>query len=170
MGALLVSYVEYSYSRYSIVADYFLRRVFAVPPFVLANFFDFLFRDAFSDWSAFAGKETPLGITFFIGEWYLGTKGTNANTNAFVYALASGGVPAYLLTILIVVAVFSYLDAVFRSRSSSPGMLFAGFLYAILLVEQAATTALLSSGVAAVIVLASLLSRRRIEIRELSPR
>lgn len=169
-GALLVSYVEYSYDRYSVVADYFLRRVFAVPPFVLANFFDFMFQDALSNWSVFAGKETPFGITFFVGEWYLGTKGTNANTNAFVYALASGGIPAYLFTILVVTVVFSYLDAVYRSRNSRPGMLFAGFLYAILLVEQAATTALLSSGVAAVIVLASLLRRRRIEARALLAR
>lgn len=166
-GALLVSYVEYSYDRYSVVSDYFLRRVFAVPPFVLANFFDFLFQDAFSGWSALSGRQTPLGITFFVGEWYLGTKGTNANTNAFVYALASGGVPYYLFTTLVVAVVFSYLDAVFRSRNR-PGMLFAGFLYAILLVEQAATTALLSSGVAAVIVLASLLRRRRVDARALS--
>jgi hypothetical protein len=165
-GALFVSYMEYSYGQYSLVADYFLRRVFAVPPFVLGNFFDFLFEDAFSGWSVLSGKDTPLGITFYIGEWYLGTKGTNANTNAFVYALASGGVPAYLLTAAIVAIVFSYLDAVFRSRNS-PGMLFAGFLYGILLVEQAATTALVSSGVAAVIVLASLLRRRRTETRAL---
>ncbi len=161
-GMLFVSYVEYSYFGYSVVSDYFLRRVLAVPPFVLANFFDFLFQDMFSEWSALSGKDTSLGITFFVGEWYLGTKGTNANTNAFVYALASGGVPAYLFAMVVVVVVFGYLDAVFRSRNS-PGMLFAGFLYAILLVEQAATTALLSSGVAAVIVLASLLRRRRIE-------
>mgnify|MGYP001048316807 CR=1 FL=1 len=166
-GSLLISYVEYSYGGYSVVSDYFLRRVLVVPPFVLANFFDFLFQDAFSDWSVLFGKDTPLGITFFVGEWYLGTKGTNANTNAFVYALASGGLPAYLLTILVVVVVFGYLDAVFRSRNS-PGMLFAGFLYAILLVEQAATTALLSSGVAAVIVLASLLRRRRTDAQALA--
>lgn len=165
-GTLFVSYVEYTYLGYSFVSDYFLRRVLAVPPFVLANFFDFLFQDAFSDWSALSGKDTPLGITFFVGEWYLGAKGANANTNAFVYALASGGLPAYLFTVLVVVVVFSYLDAVFRSRNN-PGMLFAGFLYAILLVEQAATTALVSSGVAAVIVLTSLLRRRRIEARAL---
>lgn len=158
--ALLAAFVEFSVFDYSYVADYFLRRVFAVPAFLMSTYFEFMFHDPFSAWLPASGLRTQDGITFFIGESYLGLKGANANTDAFLYALAAGGVPLYLLTILLVTAVFVFLDATFRSNRNA-AYLFVGFLYAILLVEQAATTALVSSGVGALIVLVSLTGRGR---------
>ena len=49
-------------------------------------------------------------------------------------------------------AVFAVLDGVYASKAN-PVLLYVGFAYAILLPEQAATTALLSSGVGALVAL-----------------
>lgn len=157
--ALLAAFVEYVASGYSFVADYFLRRVFAVPSYLMAAYFEFMFQDPFSGWRPEVGFRAAEGITYFVGETYLGVPGANANTNAFLYQLAGGGLPGYLVTTLLVSCVFAYLDAVHRA-SRNAGFVFLGFLYAILLVEQAATTALASSGIGGLILLVSLTRAR----------
>ncbi len=157
--ALLAAFAEYAASGYSFVADYFLRRVFAVPSYLMAAYFEFMFQDPFSGWRPEAGFHAAEGITYFVGEAYLGVPGANANTNAFLYQLAGGGLPGYLVTTLLVSCVFAYLDAVHRAARNA-GFVFLGFLYAILLVEQAATTALASSGIGGLILLVSLTRAR----------
>lgn len=153
--AMVGAFVEFAATGYSFVADYFLRRTVAVPSFLLSAYFEFMFHDPFSGWSPLRGFHADEGITFFIGESYLGLQGANANTNAFVYRLAEGGLPAYLLATMLVAVVFAYLDVTFRSTRNR-GLLFVGFLYALLLIEQAATTALVSSGIGVLILLISL--------------
>jgi len=157
--ALLAAFVEYVASGYSYVADYFLRRVFAVPSFLMAAYFEFMFQDPFSGWRPELGFHAAEGITYFVGAAYLGVSGANANTNAFLYQLAAGGLPGYLVTTLLVSGVFAYLDAAYRAGRNA-GFAFLGFLYAALLVEQAATTALASSGIGALILLVSLTRAR----------
>lgn len=157
--ALLAAFAEHVASGYSFVADYFLRRVFAVPPFLMAAYFDFMFQDPFSGWLPEVGFHAAEGITYFVGGAYLGVPGANANTNAFLYQLAAGGLPGYMVTTLLVAGVFAYLDAAYRVAGNA-GFVFLGFLYAMLLVEQAATTALASSGIGALILLVSLARAR----------
>lgn len=157
--ALLAAFAEYVVSGYSFVADYLLRRVFAVPSYLMAAYFEFMFGDPFSGWRPDVGFHTTEGITYFVGEAYLGVPGANANTNAFLYRLAGGGLPGYLVTTLLVSGVFAYLDAVYRGARNA-GFVFLGFLYAMLLVEQAATTALASSGIGGLILLVSLTRSR----------
>lgn len=136
---------EYAIGSYSYVADYFLRRVFTVPAWVNASFFEFMASGSMN-WSALGGAHETKPISFVVGEDYLGFEGLNANTNAFMYALGSGGVPFYLLTIFLVGGVFFILDSAYL-RKCNPIFIYIGFSYSILIIEQAATTALLSSGI-----------------------
>ncbi len=153
LGSFLLAALEVViFFDYSLVVDYFHRRVFSIPPFVLSGYFDLMFIDPSSGWSLLYGLNPPEGITFLVGEKYFGNPNTNANTNAFILQLAAGGLLPYLLTISLVSVIFCFLDSIFLSRRD-PVQLYIGFSYAILLLEQSATTALVSSGVAVLIFL-----------------
>lgn len=108
IGSFCIFIVEYSLSGYSYVADYFIRRSFTVPPWVMSSFFEFMSSDNTS-WSLLSGATEDKPISLLIGENFLGMEGLNANTNAFVYSLGAGGLPFYFLTILMVGFVFFYL-------------------------------------------------------------
>lgn len=143
--AFVVFVFEYTVTNYSYVADYFLRRAFTVPSWVNASFFEFMTSESVK-WSELTGIDGGKSISFVVGEEYLGFEGLNANTNAFMYALGSGGVVLYLLTIFLVSAVFFILDSAYV-RKNNPIFIYIGFSYSVLIIEQAATTALLSSGI-----------------------
>ena len=145
IASFLIFVFEYVTGGYSYVADYFLRRTFTVPSWVNASFFEFMGSDSMH-WSLLTGSRESKPISFVVGEDYLGLEGLNANTNAFMYALGSGGIVLYLLIILLVVGVFFILDAAY-ARKNNPIFIYIGFSYSILIIEQAATTALLSSGI-----------------------
>lgn len=108
-------------------------------------FFEFMSSDHTS-WTLLGGAIEDKPISLLVGENFLGMEGLNANTNAFVYSLGAGGLPYYFLTIVMVGVVFLILDSAFLLKNN-PSFICLGFSYAILVVEQAATTALLSSGI-----------------------
>ncbi|MBD8239831.1 hypothetical protein SOM46_23745 [Pseudomonas fluorescens] len=143
--SFLIFIAEYASEGYSYVADYFIRRAFTVPSWVTASFFEFMNSDS-THWSMLTGIYDSKPISFVVGEDYLGYEGLNANSNAFMYALGSGGVILYLLTVALVGGVFFILDSAYV-RKENPIFIYIGFSYSILVIEQAATTALLSSGV-----------------------
>lgn len=138
--------VGYSVSGHSEVGEYFFRRVFVLPGFIVQYYMTLLFDSGGVFWSPWNGVSGDVGVTYVIGAEFFGNAQTNANTNAFVYALAADGFPAYLLTVGFILGFFKILDAL-HEASANVGYLYLGFLYAILLAEQAATTALVSSGV-----------------------
>ncbi len=152
LGLFALFLFEYLMSGFSYTADYFFRRAYGVPAFLMAAYFDFMAAGGapLAAWSALDGVHAAEPITFVVGERFLGDPGLNANTNTFLYALADGGVVLYGATVLLVLIVFLALDAAYRSRGS-PVLLYLGFLYAILLTEQAATIALVSSGIGVLI-------------------
>ncbi|MDY0096650.1 MAG: hypothetical protein RBT80_28455 [Candidatus Vecturithrix sp.] len=143
---------EYLFFGFSLTGDYLIRRVLSIPPYVISAYFDFMGAGSSFHWSVAEGVNRSEPITFLVGESFLGFPGLNANTNTFIYQLAAGGVPLYALTIMLVVSVFAMLDAVYAGKKN-PALLYLGSLYAVLLTEQAATTALVSSGVGLLIVL-----------------
>lgn len=145
VGAFCIFIIEYSLNGYSYVADYFIRRSFTVPPWVMSSFFEFMSSDHTS-WTLLGGAIEDKPVSLLVGENFLGMEGLNANTNAFVYSLGAGGLPYYFLTIVMVGVVFLILDSAFLLKNN-PSFICLGFSYAILVVEQAATTALLSSGI-----------------------
>jgi hypothetical protein len=159
-AAFAVFVVEQWLLGYSLSAEIGFRRVFPVPAEVMNYYYELMFGDVYPGWSPLTGIDAPDGVTFLIGEVFFANDQINVNTNAFVFGLASGGVPGYLIAIGIVAAVFGMFDALFRSTRNSL-LMYAGFSFAILLVEQAATTVLLSSGLFLVAILALCLRSRR---------
>jgi len=140
--------LEFVFFGYSFVGDYFIRRALSVPPWVISAYFEFMNS---SSWSLLLGVSSDESITFIVGEEFLGFPGLNANTNSFIHQLAAGGIPMYALTILLVTCVFLLLDATYECRRN-PALQYIGFSFAILLTEQAATTALVSSGIGALVI------------------
>lgn len=137
--------IEHLLFGYSIVGDYFIRRAFSVPPYVLSAYFEFMSPSSGHYWSILEGVSDSRYITYVIGEDVLGLPDANANTNAFVVKLAANGIFMYLLAVMLVATIFTLLDKVYRLNGNSL-LLYVGFSYSILLIEQAATTALVSSG------------------------
>ncbi|WP_405120535.1 hypothetical protein [Pseudomonas leptonychotis] len=152
-AAFMFCIVEFFFYEYSYVADYFIRRAFTVPPWLIAAYFEFMATSSTPAWQSLQGVSSVEPISMIVGEVFLGFPDLNANTNAFIYQLAAGGIPLYVLTILLVSFVYAVLDATYKCRRN-PALIFLGFSYAILLTEQAATTALVSSGIGTLIFLA----------------
>ena len=152
LGAFVLFIFEYLLFSYSLIADYFIRRALSVPAWLSSAYFEFMASGSTPAWLPLQGINSPEPITFLIGEGFLGFPGMNANTNAFIYQLAAGGIPMYALTVLLVVCVFALLDATYACRRN-PALVYLGFSYAILLTEQAATTALVSSGIGMLVIL-----------------
>ncbi|MEE1867169.1 hypothetical protein [Pseudomonas auratipiscis] len=150
--AFFVFLVEYLFFDYSYVADYFIRRAMSVPAWLISAYFEFMSSTDSTLWSPLTGIASNEPVTMVVGQEFLGLPGLNANTNAFVYQLASGGFLMYVLTVALVAFVFAMLDSVYSSNRN-PALIYIGFSYAILLTEQAATTALVSSGLGVLIML-----------------
>ncbi len=154
---IIIFFIEYILFEFSFVAEYFLRRAFSVPPYLASAYFEFMRSDALHSWKPLTGSNSSEPITYVIGENFLWFAGLNANTNAFLYQLAAGGVSMYIITIFLVSIVFTFLDSAY-TKKKLPALLYLGFSFAILITEQAATTALVSSGVGVLTVL-TVLSR-----------
>jgi hypothetical protein len=150
--AFLLFALEYWLFEFSLVGEYFIRRAFSVPPYFISAYFEFISAAVATGWSPLEGVIAADSITFLVGESFLGMPGLNANTNTFMYQLASGGVPMYVLTVGLVAAVFAMLDSAHKCGNNA-ALMYLGFVYAILLTEQAATTALVTSGIGLLILL-----------------
>jgi hypothetical protein len=144
-AVMAIAVLEWLVFDLSVVGDQIVRRVFTVPPFIISAYFD-LMRDVAQGWSMISGLSAPGGVTYLVGELYFNSPDSNANTNTFIYQLASGGVAAYAANVFLVTAVFILLDSLHR-RKRQPVFLYLGFIFSVLLVEQNATTTLLSSGI-----------------------
>jgi len=135
------------FDNYSIIADYGFRRLFPVQAEVQGFYLDFLMSEMPSNWNWLVGvTDQSFQVTYYIGEKYFGNSSTNVNTNAFLYAFAANGFLGYLFSILFVSTFLVALDRLYRS-TQNPTYLLIGFIYGILVTEQAFSTAFVSSGV-----------------------
>ena len=158
LGLLLFALMEEWVTGYSYVADYFLRRAFTVPTFNNLVYLQFIFGE---QWAWFNGAgHIDQPVTFLIGESVLGRDGLNANTNAFLYALASGGIMVYSITLALTYAIFSVLNAQYKQTGNTT-LQFIALLFSFLLLEQAVTTVLISSGLILLIILSFFVILRR---------
>lgn len=151
----VVSAIEFYVTSYSYIADYFLRRVFTVPSYVMSAYFELISSPIGSatQWSLLLGVDDAKAITFIVGEDILGFVGANANTNTFVYYLASRGILGYLMAALLVCYVFFFLDKFTTCGKLKAAHIFIGFIFSILIAEQAVLTTLVSSGVGFLLIL-----------------
>lgn len=156
-----ISILEWIYFDFSFVADQVIRRLFTVPPFIIAAYMD-LMRDVTQGWSLIAGLSAPDGVTYLVGQLYFNDPESNANTNTFVYQLAANGLVGYLAVIILVTVVFVLLNSLYKQKND-PTFLYLGFIFSVLLVEQNATTALVSSGIGFFIIVFSLVRAKSSE-------
>ncbi|PLC05122.1 hypothetical protein CY658_15110 [Variovorax sp. RO1] len=154
---LLAALVEMLFGE-SFISELFVRRAMVIPPFLQGVYVDYVLS-TFSDLDSWIfGKKLDVGIAIYIGQDYLGMDNLNANTNAFMYALASGGVALYLLAIFFVSFVFAVIDSAYKWKKDEI-FLPIGAMYGLLLTEQAFGTAFLSSGIFLCLLVAFLFSR-----------
>lgn len=135
------------FDGYSLVADYFFRRLFAVQAEVLDYYLKFVLEEKPLIWSWLYGSMDPtFEVTYYIGELYFDNDQSNVNVNAFFLQLAAKGLIGYGSAMGFVSFVLILLDRLYKS-SCNPSYIFLGFLYGLLIVEQAFTVAMVSSGV-----------------------
>lgn len=137
----------------SAIANYFFMRVFSVQAEMQSMYMKFLFDPKLIPWSWITGSNDPGFVaTYYIGEHYANNADNNANTNAFLYQITAKGTLGYLAAVTFVPLFLVALDRLFQA-SRNPSYLFVGFLYGLLVVEQAFTVAMVSSGVAVLFLL-----------------
>jgi len=149
----IINLLEWGIYQHSFVSDFIFRRLFAVQAQVQGYYIDFIMDSGTTSWNFLTGSTgAEFNPAFYIGEYYFGSADTNANTNAFLYAFSLNGVSGYLFAAFFVVVVLMVFDALYRA-SKNPAFLFLGFIYGLLLVEQAYSTAIVSSGVGMLFIL-----------------
>ncbi len=149
----VVAVIENLIFGYSFVADYFIRRLYLVGAQIQTYFIHKIFYDASLHEMLFGlnlhGTGSP---SFLVGLEYFGNEATNANTNAFLYALALSGLVGYFLCVTFICFFMLIMDNLFISQKRGD-ILAVAVIYAILILEQAYTTAFISSGVFASLLL-----------------
>lgn len=141
VSVFILAWVEFGLFGYSFVEDYLIRRVYYVGSYLVGAYFDSL---TVSEFSWMHGLAVNKSASMYIGEDFLGLPGTNANSNTFLYYLLQYGFPGYIFSIVLVSGVFLFLNSLHFKRSV---VILLSLLYAVIILEQSATTALLSSGV-----------------------
>jgi hypothetical protein len=157
---LVVSVVELLLFDYSYLADYFFRRAFSVPAFLISTYSDFFTVIHASEWSYHSGLLSDKPVSFIVGEDFLGMAGLNANTNSYVYAFTSGGLFSYIFVCLVVVTTFVVIDWRFKVNKS-PEMVYCSFIFGLLLLEQYVGTIFLSSGFLMVMLVSLLIKDKK---------
>lgn len=142
---------------YSLVAELSFRRMNVVPGQVMSHYVELITSNSL--WSVWSGVDHIKGVTYLIGELYY-TKESNASTSAFMVSLANDGIFSLLFIVFLLIIFYGAVDNVYRLTKNS-GLIYVGFFYSLIIVEQAATTALLSSGFA-LIFLVLFFEKRRI--------
>ncbi|MEZ6970146.1 hypothetical protein ACB040_12850 [Aeromonas sp. S11(2024)] len=157
---LIVSVLELYFFDYSYLADYFFRRAFTVPAFLISTYSDFFAVFHISEWSYHSGLSSEKPVSLLIGEDFMGREGLNANTNTYVYAFISDGLFSYFFVCLVVAMTFVIMDLRFKARKS-PEMVYCGFIFGILLLEQYVGTVFLSSGFFVVLLVSLLIKDKQ---------
>lgn len=141
------------FDQYSYIADYVFRRLFPIQALDQGYYLKFIFSDKTIPWSWLQGALEPgFQATYYIGEHYGGNVKSNSNTNAFLYAVMAKGIGGYLAAAGFVALFLVVLNRLWAS-TRNPSYLFLGFLYGLLVIEQAYTVAMVSSGVGLLFVL-----------------
>jgi len=143
----VASLLEYLAVGRSLLADYIIRRAFMVGVQVQTYYFDAIFKSQdYLDILLAGLQEESASPSFFIGNLYFENPETNANTNAFFYAVLMAGLPGLLICVAFVCLFFYMLDKIYvKTRCWNAIAITA--LYALFILEQAFTTAFISSGI-----------------------
>ena len=161
LSVVLVVYVaalaRFALDGETFLADYLVRRISMVQPQLQSYYFDYWLNGGYA--GAFPnGAPASFGdTTFTIGYLYLHNPETNANSNAFFYALGKGGLPSYFAAVIGVTVILTVIDLM-AEKVRRPEFYAVVALFSILVAEQAWTTVLLTSGIALCLALVMLFS------------
>ena len=150
--------VEWFVMTYSLFAELFFRRINVIPGQMVSHYLEMMSSSNY--WSLLSGVEYSQGATYLVGCIYY-TCESNANTNAFVYSLAAGGLLGYISVTFLVTFFYFLLDSIY-SKTRSSSLVYVGLFYGLLIAEQAAPTALVSSGFALLTMLFILEKKSRV--------
>ena len=150
--------VEWVVMNFSLLAELSFRRINVVPGRMVSHYLEMMASSNY--WSLLSGVEYPRGVTYLVGCIYY-TCESNANTNAFVYSLAAGGLFGYISVTFLVTFFYFLLDNIY-SKTRSSSLVYVGLFYGLLIAEQAAPTALVSSGFALLTMLFILEKKSRV--------
>ncbi len=153
---LAVALAEYLATGYSYISDYFIRRAFAVVGQLQAVYSSYMLQYFRGDeWLWGSSSASGQSASLFLGNWYYGNENTNANTNTLLYSMLQQGLAGWFVAICFISVVFSLMNYLYTQRRTREVMGLA-FLYALLLAEQAYSTAFLSSGIGLLLILMTL--------------
>lgn len=153
---LAVALIEYLATGYSYISDYFVRRAFAVVGQLQAVYSSYILQFFRGDeWLLGSGSASGQSASLFLGNWYYGNESTNANTNTLLYSMLQHGLAGWFVAICFISIVFSLMNYLYSQRHTREVMGLA-FLYALLLAEQAYSTAFISSGIGLLLILMTL--------------
>ena len=136
--------VEQLLFGYSMSGEYVFRRFFVVNGRNMQKYMEMIFGSY--GWSVLQGVRFEKGAAYYVGKLFY-TEDSNVNTNALLFSFASGGVVLYAFIVFLVGIYYALIDCYYR-KYKDPFFLFLGLFYALLITEQAATTALATSGYA----------------------
>ncbi|MBV6422333.1 MAG: hypothetical protein NAOJABEB_00111 [Steroidobacteraceae bacterium] len=159
LGVCALALLERQFFENSLIAEVVVRRAFVVQGALQSYYWDVIRRAMESGFDSFMlgwDFSNYQGVTFFVGSEYLGNPAINANTNAFLVALAANGLFGFVVSVLFVGVYFAAMDALYRSSNNREVFLVVS-LYSLLLTEQSYTVAFVSSGIGLLTVLVFLI-------------
>lgn len=156
LAMMAISILELLVFDVSLIAEFVVRRIVLVTSMIQVYFVDAWIGGAvLVAWLGGIDYGGYVTVEYFIGDTYIGNELTNANTNAFTRELVAGGLLGFLLVSGANAALVAHLDHSFYRSHRSDSYAISAIL-ALLLVEQAFTTALVSSGVLLCLLLTSI--------------
>jgi len=154
----MIFLIEFAASGYSLMGEYTFRRYFVVNGRDVGRYMEMMFGNY--GWSLLDGIHYSKGVTYLIGKIYY-TENSNVDTNALIYAMASGGIFLYVIIVLLIGFYYVMIDAYYK-KYGGPEFLFLGVFYGLIISEQSATTALASSGYLLLLVMSIIETRRMV--------
>lgn len=137
------------------LAEYVFRRIFIVPGVGVGAHLELLNYEYADQFSILFGLDSDIPVTYLVGNVIYEIENNNANTIGFVHAYGSGGLWRYFVAVAMAGAYFFVLNSVY-ARTGNPLSLIAGFLFAVIMIEQSVFTAMLSSGMAVLLLIVCL--------------
>lgn len=144
----ILSILENLYNGVSLINLFTIRRILVVQAEITQFYFSF-FSSFSSTLEVFIGGKIPeqySDLTYYIGDKYLNSEVTNANTNTFIFFLTKFGILGYAICNIFVSFLLRYFDK-YYFRTNGPYLILAAAVFSYLINEQSFTVTLATSGV-----------------------
>lgn len=163
---ILVAIAEVKWIGSDTLSEVFVRRIFAVPGFLNAVYWDFFSHNpkiflTDSIGRLFAAPVYPTTAAFMIGVTYFGREATNANTGMWMGGYAHFGIPGILMVSILAGLLLRLVDKLTQGHLLLLGSLTCAY-FGIIWSEQMFHTSFLSGGVFYLLIVLIFLTRIRL--------